>query len=58
MDHNIGDIVCFTKRNKLYKGIIRKVFVSLYELELSNRIMVRIKKNKVTNSQLQINLFE
>jgi len=35
--HNIGDTVIFTKRLKQYKGIIRKVFVSLYEIELPGK---------------------
>ncbi len=53
-----GDTVVFTKRNKQYKGIIRKVFVSLYEIELPNKFKVRMPKNKVSNSQLKINLFK
>ena len=54
----IGDIVVFTKRNKQYKGIIRKVFVLLYEIELPNKLKVRMPKNQVFHSQLKINLFE
>ena len=54
----IGDIVVFTKRNKQYKGIIRKVFVLLYEIELPNKLKVRMAKNQVFLSQLKINLFE
>jgi hypothetical protein len=54
----IGDVVAFTKRNKQYKGIIRKVFVLLYEIELPNKKKVRMPKKMVSNSQLKINLFE
>jgi hypothetical protein len=57
-ESKIGDIVLFTKRGKQYKGIIRKAFVSLYEIELPNKIKVRIPKKKTINSQLKINIFE
>ena len=57
-DHSLGDIVCFTKHKKQYKGIVRKIYISLYEIELSDGFMVRVPKKKVINSQLQINLFE
>lgn len=57
-EHNLGEVVVFTKRKKQYKGIVRKIFISVYEIELSGKIIARVPKKKVMNSQLQINLFE
>jgi len=57
-DYRLGETVVFSKRRKQYKGFIRKVYLYIYEIEIPGGYLVRMPKAKVTNSQLQINLFE